>query len=111
MKTALVSLLFLLVISCSKSNEYIKTIESAIDVPILKYETVAYKDSGSLGYPVKVIDVTFTEAEFNAIVQKIDLKNYSKENNDYFRDFTSDSIKWHIALFSKENKIRYAEIK
>lgn len=99
------------VISCSESDsDHIQTIENAIKVPILTYKTIDYKDIGSLGYPVSVIDVTFSEAEFNAIIQKIDLKAYTKEDGDYFKDFASDSIKWHIALYAKENKIRYAEL-
>lgn len=103
-----VSLLF---ISCSKSDsDNIQTVEKAINVSILKYETVDYKDSRSLGYPVKVIDVTFSEAEFIAIVKKIDLKNYRKEDNDFFKDFVSDSLNYHLAIFTKENKIRYSEL-
>jgi len=104
-------LLFVLLVSCSKSDsDLIQTVENAIHVPILTYEKVDYKDIGSLGYPVKVIDVTFTEAEFNALLNKTDLKGYTKEDGDYFRDFASDSINYHIAIFSKEYKIRYAEI-
>jgi len=104
-------ILVLLLSSCSTSDKNrIKTVENAIQTPILHYKTVDYKDSGSIGYPVKVIDVTFSEADFNTIVKKIDLKGFTKENGDYFKDFVSDSIKWHIAVFSRENKIRYAEL-
>lgn len=111
MKYAYFILMLSILLSCSKSEkEYVETVENVIHVPITNYEKVEYKDIGSTGYPVKVIDVIFSETEFKAILTAIDLTKFKKDGDDYFMDFASDSIKWHVAIFSKENKIRYAEL-
>lgn len=98
--------------SCADDNNYeIKKIENFLGVTIPKNNIHITSSNDGLRQSLIVIDITFDSKDYSLLMKKINLKEFEKDGNNYYKNvsFEDDDKRIYVTLFSREHRIRYAE--
>lgn len=111
MKYLFLILLFL-TMSCADDNTYeIKKVENFLGVTIPKDNINITSSNEGLKQSLIIIDITFDSKDYTLLMKKINLKEFEKDGNNYYKNmsFEDKDKKIYVILFSNEHRIRYAE--
>ncbi|MDV6169238.1 hypothetical protein R1T16_12455 [Flavobacterium sp. DG1-102-2] len=105
-------ILFFFLVSCSNNeSENIKDIEDFLGVNMPATNIQVNSSNEGFRQSLKIVDITLNINDYNQMVKKINLKEFEKYGDNYYRNSYSEKQdkKIYVILFTREHRIRYAE--